>query len=253
MGHRELVVSSLLAWLVAGSSVVAVDHLPSFVKICRRSDPKLSECVKDSVENLRPYLAAGIPELRIPPCEPLVIPQVELNQGKGPVNVRSTYSNIKVWGPTNFQLKTVKLDLQHNRVRMRVFLPHLYFTSDYEMSGRVLLLPIAGRGRCHSNYTDVEAACDMSGRMNKHADGKTYYQVTDLRFRLDIGNASMHLSDLFNGDQMLGDAMNTFLNENWKTVAMEIRPLIEETIAATIKDMSNRIYSSTSMDVLMPE
>lgn len=31
----------------------------SFLQICRKSDPKLNECVKNSVEKLRPYLVKG--------------------------------------------------------------------------------------------------------------------------------------------------------------------------------------------------
>lgn len=82
--------------------------LASFLKICHRSDPNLNECVKRSVESLKPYLKTGIPALQIPPCEPLRVPQIEISQTAGPISVKSTYTNIEIQGGTNFILKTVK-------------------------------------------------------------------------------------------------------------------------------------------------
>lgn len=51
----------------------------------------------------------GIPELFIPSCEPLCIPEIVMNQGnKGSVSVQSIYRNIRVYGPSQFVLKSVK-------------------------------------------------------------------------------------------------------------------------------------------------
>ena len=80
----------------------------TFLRICHRSDPYLNDCIKRSVESLRPYLKTGIPALNIPPCEPLNVPEIELSQAAGPVTIRSAYSNIRVWGGTDFILKSVK-------------------------------------------------------------------------------------------------------------------------------------------------
>lgn len=80
----------------------------SFLKVCHRTDPKLNDCLKQSVENLKPFLKTGIPEFGIPSCEPLEIPEVILDQGTGAVSVRSTYTDIKVFGPSEFTLKSVK-------------------------------------------------------------------------------------------------------------------------------------------------
>jgi len=52
---------------------------------------------------------SGIPELFIPSCEPLYIPEIVMNQGnKGSVSVQSIYRNISVYGPSQFILKGVR-------------------------------------------------------------------------------------------------------------------------------------------------
>lgn len=81
----------------------------SFLKICHRSDPRLNDCVKSSVELLKPLLGNGIPEIGIPGCEPLVIPEIVLNQGnEGALAIQSTFTNIKIYGPSDFVLESVK-------------------------------------------------------------------------------------------------------------------------------------------------
>lgn len=82
--------------------------LASFLKICNRSDPNLKQCIKESVEQLRPLLSKGIPEFDIPSCEPLIIPEVAIDQGSGTVAVKSVYKNIQVYGPSKFIIRNIK-------------------------------------------------------------------------------------------------------------------------------------------------
>lgn len=78
------------------------------MKICHRNDPNLNDCIKKSVEVIRPYLKTGIPELLVPPSEPLKVPEFELTQAAGAISMKSTFNNIQVLGTTDFVLKSVK-------------------------------------------------------------------------------------------------------------------------------------------------
>lgn len=50
--------------------------------------------------------SAGIPELYIPSFEPLIIPEITMNQGKGSsMNLQTTYRNLHMWGISQFTLK----------------------------------------------------------------------------------------------------------------------------------------------------
>ncbi|KAK9503718.1 hypothetical protein O3M35_010220 [Rhynocoris fuscipes] len=243
---------SLFLLLVAfGLVESAREKIPSFIKICKRTDPNLDECVKDSVEKIRPHLSKGIPELGIPGCEPLILPEIIMNQGKGSVSVQSKYSNIKIFGPSQFILKSVKLDLDNDKVKIKLWLPRLETSGDYTINGRILMLPIAGQGISRGNYSDIEATAIMEGEKFIKG-GKTYYNVKEFWVDFNIGHASVHLSNLFNGDQQLGEAMNEFLNENWQNVADEMKPVLEKTIGDLFKKFSNRIYHKYPLDELLP-
>lgn len=46
--------------------------------------------------------------------------------------------------------------------------------------------------------------------------------------------------------------MNLFLNDNWKSVANEIKPVLEDTIANIFKKFANKIFHKYPLNVLLP-
>ncbi|XP_029169662.1 protein takeout-like [Nylanderia fulva] len=247
--------TNILAFLLIITGFIAVksQNIPPFLKICHRNDPNLNECVKQSVELLRPYLRTGIPELQIPPCEPLHVPQIEISQAVGPISIRSTYSDIEVRGGTNFLLKSVKVDVDNDRVRLKLYLPRLEMSARYNINGKILLLPINGNGLARGNFTDIEVIATVQGeRYKSRKTDEIHYRVIDFYVDFDVGNANINLDNLFNGDDTLSKAMNLFINDNWKIVAAEIKPALENTVADIFKTFSNKIYSKFPMDTLLP-
>lgn len=48
----------------------------------------------------------GITELSIPSVEPLIVPEVVINQGKGSaMNLQAVYRDLHLWGISQFELK----------------------------------------------------------------------------------------------------------------------------------------------------
>ncbi|KAL6428596.1 hypothetical protein ACFW04_007905 [Cataglyphis niger] len=239
--------------IIIGFIIVRSRNIPPFLKICHRNDPNLNECVKQSVNSLRPYLKTGIPALQIPPCEPLRVPQIEISQAVGPISITSTYTDIEVQGGTNFTLKSVKIDIDKDRVRLKLYLPRLEMIAHYNMNGRIMLLPITGNGLARGNFTDIEVIATVQGeRYQSQKTGEIHYRVVDFYVDFDVGNANIYLDNLFNGDGTLSNAMNLFLNDNWKVVAAEIKPALENTVSDIFKTFSNKIYSKFPLDTLLP-
>ena len=72
----------------------------------------------------------------------------------------------------------VRVDMDKNRVRVKLFLPQLSMDSDYYLQGRILMLPIQGHGHSSGNYCEdfpfpLLASCVLgvldlgSGRVKK--------------------------------------------------------------------------------------
>ncbi|XP_031842157.1 protein takeout [Nomia melanderi] len=228
-------------------------EIPPYLKICHRSDPNLNECVKQSVNLLKPYLKDGIEALRIPPCEPLHLSKIEINQSSGPIYIHATYTNISIFDGTNIVPKGIKVDLDKNRMRLKFHIPRLRMIANYNLNGRIMLLPIVGNGIGHGNFTDIDAIITLQmERYRNRETGQNHQRVGDIYVDFEMDHASMHLDNLFDGDQTLSAAMNLFLNDNWRTVVAEIKPKLEEKIGELIKDFTNTIFSEFPEDVLLP-
>ncbi|KAF5299976.1 hypothetical protein FQA39_LY11349 [Lamprigera yunnana] len=226
--------------------------LPSFLKVCHQTDPNLNDCIKKAVERIKPMLAKGISDFGIPSLEPLRISKILIDQGSGAISLRSTYTDIEVYGPSNFTLQSVKIDLKKDRVRIKLFLPQLRVVGIYNMEGRIFMMPISGKGESYGNYSDIDVTVTMQGqRINK--DLMEYFSIKDFYVDFVLGHVSIKLNNLFNGDKQLGDAMNTFINDNWQSVVKEVKPILEDNIAKIFKNMTNTIFEKYPLNVVLPE
>ncbi|XP_076644820.1 protein takeout [Halictus rubicundus] len=248
--YECLIIFFATSCLCDGSQLL---EIPPFLKICHRSDPNISDCVKQSINLLKPYLKDGIEALRIPPCEPLRLSEIEINQSSGPIYVHAKYTNISIFEGTNIVPKSVKIDLDKNRMRLKFHIPRLSMITNYNLNGRIMMLPITGNGVGHGNFTDIDAIITL--QMQRYRDQETgliHQRVGDIYVDFEMDHASMHLDNLFDGDVTLSGAMNLFLNENWRTVVAEVKPKLEEKIGELIKEFTNTIFSEFPEDVLLP-
>ncbi|XP_076238612.1 protein takeout [Calliopsis andreniformis] len=248
--HEALILLFAIIYLATSSSI---PEIPPFLKICHRSDPHLNDCIKQSVNLLKPYLKNGIPALNIPPCEPFRINEININQASGPIYMESKYSNVSIYGGVNIVPKTIRLDLEKNRMRLKLYIPNLEMVTNYNLDGRIMFLPIKGNGVGHGNFSDIEVVITIQmERYRNEKNGRIHQRVGDIYVDFDIGRATVHLDNLFDGDQTLSGAMNLFLNQNWKTVIVEIKPKLEETIGELIKNYTDTIFAQFPEDVLLP-
>lgn len=53
-------------------------------------------------------LCPGIPEIEVPPVEPLSINKLYMENGHGPVRVRAAFNNVTAFGASNYSINNVK-------------------------------------------------------------------------------------------------------------------------------------------------
>lgn len=87
-----------------------------------------------------------------------------------------------------------------------------------------------------------------NGSRVAHEDGG---KVGDIKVEFNIGNASVHLDNLFGGDPELGAMMNKFLNENWKEITAEIRPALGESIESILYGIANQLNEMYDLEKLL--
>lgn len=236
-----------------GLSGLSDADIPSYIKVCKSNDPNIADCIKDSVEKLRPKLKEGIPELKVPPIEPLILDEVKLRSGPNVAKIDANITNIHVWGPSDFQITSLKPNIPKARFVFSAVVPSIYFSGDYDIDMSILLIKYKGKGPITGNFTNYSFDCILKGKKVVR-EGKTHLEFGKMTVRLNIGKSFLQLGNLFDGrNEVLARATNSVVSENSDIFIKEIRPNLESALAQKFTDIANVITSSFTYEELFPE
>ncbi|CAB3222255.1 unnamed protein product [Arctia plantaginis] len=236
-----------ILFLVCSTSLVAAQSLPEeFIK-CKQGDDKLNECLKLAVPDALKRMKKGIQSLSVPQLEPLLVNAINVDSGSGPVVITQDYRNIKLYGLTDSVLTSYKADLKHYRLRTESITPKMEFIADYIMRGRILLLPIQGKGLANITMVNLVVKHDLIGEPVEK-DGQLFMHLRDYKVKFIPERVLLSFTNLFNGDKALGDNMNAFLNANSDLVFSELKDSYEKALSTVFKTVSNKIFDKVPMN-----
>ncbi|CAH0698793.1 unnamed protein product [Spodoptera exigua] len=222
--------------------------IPEYIVPCSQTDPGLDTCIKNSFNHLRPYLSRGIPELGVPPVEPLFIDRLVMENDAGPVRVTAAFSNITVVGPSNYTITKIRSDLKKLRIDMGLVLPRIEITGRYEVSGQVLLFPVRSQGDFWASFGDVVAIAKIFGKETTR-DNVKYMLADRLLVDFKLRTSRFKVKDTVNHGSVIGEAMNQFLNNNAAEIIEEMRPAASASIAKHFQAFVNAAFSKIPIDV----
>ncbi|KAI5714070.1 hypothetical protein M8J76_010533 [Diaphorina citri] len=224
-------------------------ELPSFVHACSRHDADVEACIRQNIEEIKPRLKDGIPELNVPKLEPLFIK--ELVAADHQVLKIST-KDLYVYGPSDFHLGQMHIDPDSHVFKFDVSFPHLRLDGKYTVDGKIIMLQIKGNGNLTGDIYDIKANVTMHGdKMEK--DGVNVYHFSDMSIKLKVHKGKIHLSNLFNGDKQLGEMINAAINQNFDAFMKELSPIVEKSLDKFLLGAADGIAESFPFDSLFIE
>ena len=79
---------------------------------------------------------------------------------------------------------------------------------------------------------------------------KIFMEITKTAMKLKVSRVVSDFSNLFNGDKALSDAMNIFLNENWKDIWGELEHSVLKAFQLIFKSLINNVFAKYPYDEL---
>lgn len=233
---------------VATIGVIAARDIPEFLHICQTNDPHYEACISESIAYLKPYLKSGVPEYNIPAMEPLKLKKLTFTPTS---SIRVDASDIDAYGASNFELNKVNLDFKAMLFLVDVTLPNLQIEGQYQIDGKLLLLPIRGSGPMHGNFTNSTGTCKM--QVAKYLEnGEEKLRFTDFKLKISVGGGTLKLDNLFGGEKVLGDVINSAINKNFDLFLKEILPLVEMALSDSFQNIANNIIQQFPFAQLFP-
>lgn len=74
-------------------------------------------------------------------------------------------------------------------------------------------------------------------------NGEDYLELTKLKISLTVTKIHFKFDNLYNGDKVLGDNTNLFLNENWSEVWPEVKESIYEAFGQIFENVIKNIFA----------
>ncbi|KAL6428585.1 hypothetical protein ACFW04_007899 [Cataglyphis niger] len=219
-----------------------------FLHICQVRDPQYETCIVNSINILKPYLKEGVPEYNIPSMDPLKLKKLSIS----PSSLRIQMTDTVAYGASNFDVVKLKLNIDKLFFVVDVVLPNLFIQGKYDIDGKILLLPIHGSGPMNGNFSDCFGTAKIQGERFFDENGIEKIRIADFKMKISVGKGTFKFDNLFNGEQVLGDLINSSINNNFDLFMMEILPFVEIVLSDVFKQISNNIVQQFTLEQLFP-
>ncbi|XP_050092101.1 protein takeout-like [Anopheles aquasalis] len=251
----QFLVLSLGIWFLVVARVGAGKDLPDSFEKCHRSDPQFDSCLRSAVNGAIQLLKDGLPEFGIMPLEPLAVDTITINQGgpSAPITLRQHFTGIKLSYLTNSTILKYRTDLKKLIIKAEAITPKIQFAGNYTMDGRILLLPITGKGKANITLHRLKSHHELIGELVERDGGEKFMYIRKYLVHFDPKLVTFDFENLFNGDAALGKTMNQVLNDNWEVVFQELRSAYEDTFGYIFRKISNQIFLKVPMNKIFPE
>ncbi|XP_069357973.1 protein takeout-like [Maniola hyperantus] len=185
-----------------------------FKRPCRTTSP---ECLRRSLQAVLPDFVKGIPELEIPPLDPLKVQNVNFVLPGGiTVEIKEGYTK----GLRKCRVDSVR-NIGGDQYEVK-FNCNLLTKGKYRSKGQFLVFPIDGEGESKIKCKNLKVTCTFRIVPMIKFDGTQHFQIQDFKSSHDYeGRVTFHLTNLFKGNPEISQAVLKFLNENWRSVSEE--------------------------------
>lgn len=193
--------------------------------------------------------------LNVPPIEPLQFDNVTVEQmgATSAFNLKATFTNAKLHGLS--ASKMIKTAVRFNKFALKSdsFTPRMDFTGQYKMNGQILVLPIRGDGFANVSLHELTTRHEITGNYFKGADDNTYVNISHYKVKFVPKYVTYRFDNLFNGDKLLGNTMNRFMNDNWQLVFDGLISGYEMNFGEKFGQIAKRFFSQIPFDLVFPK
>lgn len=110
----------------------------------------------------------------------------------------------------------------------------------------------------HSVYSSRKISVNFPGackiQVAKYLDenGDEKMRITDFRLKVSVGHGTLKLDNLFGGEKVLGDVINSAINNNFELFLRELLPLVEKALSDAFQNIAGNIIQQFTFAQLFP-
>ncbi|KAJ8910756.1 hypothetical protein NQ315_017213 [Exocentrus adspersus] len=225
MSSKTLVFNVLVTLLLCLGLAAAKKPRAHYIKPCSKSAPDFDECCVAHGREALPFIVQGDKEYKIPSLNPLELSEVSLDSN----GFKIAMKHLQAYGFDKNDLRKVKFDFDKKMADIRIFFDKLELLGDYEVGGKIILIPIEGTGKANFTIVDIDVNYTINYKL-VDKEGEGYFAVDTSSADFTCSRTYIDIADLFGGNKELSDATNKALNDNWDQFIDALKPVVTQTI-----------------------
>ncbi|CAI6346206.1 unnamed protein product [Macrosiphum euphorbiae] len=223
----------------------AVSKFRKYFSQCQTHTVEFDECIKNAINNVRPYFTTGVPELGIPPFDPFFASVVKQSKGAGVFGYKLTLYNVTETGWRLSEIKKIKTNFNTNTIKLTHYFPEKYLEGYYEAENTILRPGVTTIGQFNMTLYDYIQTMTISKPKNTNRI-KVSVQLEE------IGNMSLHISNLLRGRVIVENVLDRVINASWRVGLPVVKPLINDLVASAFTKIWNDIFNDFDFSYLLP-
>ncbi|RZC34513.1 takeout-like [Asbolus verrucosus] len=224
----------------------------SSFKKCNRKQSDFNECLTSAVEDAIRQLTQPIKEVNLPNLEPLEVPSLIIGAGHGAVAFSQNYKNLQVSGFSKTECSKFDMNFESKVVTMECQAPQIRMEFQYEINGKILLLPIYGKGPGTITLDNIKEVLTFNLEEYEKKN-KKFFKVVGSKLVMEPGLIHFQLDNLFDGDKVLGENILKVLNENWKEVYGDVQSSYEHAFGQIFTSIFSNLLAKVPVSELFGE
>lgn len=174
---------------------ILISLAPALILKRNEGDPDFEDYLMEIFNNFRNQMKDGIPEIKVPPLDPLKLYNININVNEKTAKVKLDFHQIIISKLSKFEIRNLKANLDTLFVNIDLYLPRLDVTGTYNLDGKIInIFPLYGNGKYEINVS--EANLIGTGKMVLDKEG---LRLTRLVLELTWGQMHVNFENLLNG------------------------------------------------------
>ncbi|KAM3955884.1 uncharacterized protein ACR2FA_010155 [Aphomia sociella] len=212
-----------------------------FITPCKQSD---SDCLKKSAQRALPVVAAGVADLGMEALDPMHISRIKSNQA----GLQMDFKNNIVKGLRKCIVLNLSRNGNHINIKTKC---SAVLIGDYNLDGKLLIMPISGNGKYKIKITDVVVNFSFNMDM-RTSDDVVYWDFKRWEYDQVVeGNVHFQFQNLFNGNKELSDSIHEFANSNWLDIFNELSKPIMDSVMRKIVTEIRKLFDNVPLKDLV--
>ncbi|XP_065162859.1 circadian clock-controlled protein daywake-like [Atheta coriaria] len=223
-------------------------EIPSFIKVCKATNPDLGGCIKSSVLTLQPNLAKGIPELDVPVLEPFDVDDLSVR-----TNLNINITDFKLHNLLAFEILDISASYEKYQFAFVLKFTNVEVSGDYTIDTKLLTIPLQGHGPLTGRIGSIHFIGKLKGKRIQ-INGENHIELRFLEFKItDWKNVKFSMSGLFPDNKQLAEAATRVVEDNSDVLLEEMVPTLETNLNRKITEIANKIVRKFTEEEIFPK